>query len=156
MALYFDSTVAADKNLLPPAMRTNADLANVAARAEKDVISQYTARAHYLLFTARQVSSEGTPELVNANLGLYVYLRGYKVDAADAATDAGLKDALKNEVADTIAWRIAQRDVNTLTQSEADGAGKSQTLHPNAIGLFPPGFGRWLRAFDIREPVWGV
>ena len=156
MATYFDSTVAADKNLLPPAARTNADLTNVAARAEKDVIGQYTNRAHYLLFTARQASSEGTPELVNATLSIYVYLRGYKVDAADAATDAGLKDALKNEIADTIAWRIAQRDVNTLTTSEADGSGKSVQLRPDANALFPPGFGRWLRAFDIREPVWGA
>ena len=155
MATYFDST-GNDKLLLPPAMRTNADLANVAARAERDVIGQYTDRAHYLLFTARQGTADVAPELINATLSIYVYLRGYKVDAADAATDAGLKDALKNEIADTIAWRIAQRDVNTLTQSEADGSGKSQTLHPNAIGLFPPGFGRWLRAYDLREPVWGV
>jgi hypothetical protein len=154
MATYFDST-GTDKLLLPPAARTNADLANVAARAEKDVINEYTGRAPYVMYTARTGTSEGSPELINASLGIYVYLRGYKVDAADAAADAGLKDALKNEIADVIAWRIARRDVNTLTTSEADGSGKSQSIHPNAVGLFPPGFGRWLRSYDLREPVWG-
>lgn len=155
MATYFDSTVQGDKNLLPPAARTNADLANVAARAEKDVINQYTDRAHYIVYTARAGTSEGSPELINSALGIYVYLRGYKVDANDAAVNAGLKDALKNEIADVISWRIARRDVNTLTTSESDGSGKSQSMHPNAVGLFPPGFGRWLRPYDLREPVWG-
>jgi hypothetical protein len=153
MATYFDATVQADKDLLPFAARSNADLVKIAARVEKEVIAEYTDRAHYLLYTARGESLEGTPELINADLSLYVYLRGYKVDAA--AADASLKDALKNEIADVIAWRIKRNDVNTLTTSEADGHGKSQSIHPNAVGLFPPGFGRWLRAFDLREPVWG-
>lgn len=166
MATYF--VVADDKLLLPPAARTNADLANVAADAEKDVIGHYTARAHYTWFTARLGfapyfahtglvrSSEGTPELVNESLSLYVYLRGYKKDAADAAVDPDLKDALKREIAGVIAWRINQRDVNLLTSSEADGHGKSVSLRPDANAVFPPGFGRRLQPFDIREPVWGI
>lgn len=155
MATYFDSTVQGDKDLLPFAMRSNADLAKIAARVEKEVIAEYTDRAHYTLYTARQGMTEGSPELINSDLSIYVYLRGYKVDAADAAVDAGLKDALKNEIADTVAWRIKKNDVNTLTTAEADGHGKSQSIHPNAVGLFPPGFGRWLRPYDLREPVWG-
>jgi hypothetical protein len=156
MATYFDSTVQADKDLLPFAARSNADLAKIAARVEKEVIGEYTQRAHYLLYTAREGSGEGAPELINSSLGIYVYLRGYKVNAADAATDAGLKDALKNEIADVIAWRIQRGDVNTLTTSEADGSGMSKSIHPNAVNLFPPGFGRWLRPYDIREPLWAV
>jgi hypothetical protein len=155
VATYFDPTVQGDKDLLPFAARSNADLAKIAARVEKEVIAEYTDRAHYQLYTARGEALEGTPELVNSTLGIYVYLRGYKVDANDAAVDPSLKDALKNEIADVIAWRIKRNDVNTLTTSEADGSGKSQSIHPNAVGLFPPGFGRWLRAFDLREPVWG-
>lgn len=155
MATYFDATVQGDKDLLPFAARSNADLAKIAARVEKEVINEYTDRAHYLLYTARADSLEGTPELVNSTLSLYVYLRGYKVDAADAAVDASLKTALKNEIADVIAWRIARNDVNTLTTSESDGSGKSQSIHPNAVRLFPPGFGRWLKPFDLREVCWG-
>jgi hypothetical protein len=154
VATYFDST-GTDKLLLVPAVRTNADLVNVAAEAEKDVIAHYTARAHYLLNTVRLGSMEGTPELVNSSLGLYVFLRGYKVDANDAAVDTDLKAALKREIASVIEWRIRQRDVNTLTTSEADGAGKSVSLRADANAVFPPGFGRRLRPFDIREPVWG-
>jgi len=155
MATYFDATVQGDKDLLPFAARSNADLVKIAARVEREVINEYTERAHYMTYTARADSLEGTPELVNSALSLYVYLRGYKVDAADAAVDASLKVALKNEIADTIAWRIAKNAINPLTTSEADGSGKSQSLHPNAVNLFPPGFGRWLRAFDIREVCWG-
>lgn len=154
MATYFDSA-GNDKLLLPPAVRTNTDLVNVAAEAERDVIEHYTARAPYLLYTARQASSEGVPEQVNASLGLYVYLRGYKVDANDAATDADLKAALKREIASVIEFRIKQRDVNLLTTSESDGAGKSVSLRSDANATFPPGFGRRLRRFDVREPVWG-
>jgi hypothetical protein len=153
MATYF--VVADDKPLLRPANRTNADLANVAADAEKDVIGAYTDRAHYTLYTARVGSSEGTPEFVNEALSLYVFLRGYKVDAADALTDPDLKDALKREIAGVIDWRLMQRDVNTLTTSESDGAGKSVSLRPGAEGVFPPGFGRRLRPYDIREVCWG-
>ena len=156
MATYFDATDSAHKLLLPPAVRTAADLANVATDAEKDVIGQYTDRAHYTLYTARVAAGEGTPELVNASLGLYVYLRGYKQDAADAAVDADLKDALRREIASVITWRFRQNDVNTLLSSEADGHGKSQSLRPGAENVFPPGFGRRLQPFDIREPVWGI
>jgi len=156
VATYFDST-GNDKLLLVPAVRTNADLANVAAEAEKDVIEHYSDRSHYFWYTARYGAPiEGTPELVNANLGLYVYLRGYKVDANDAAVDTSLKDALKREIASVIEWRIKQRDVNLLTTSEADGSGESVQLRPDANAVFPPGFGRRLRRFDIREPVWGM
>lgn len=152
MATYFDS--AADKNLLRPASRTNVDLANVAAEAEKDVIEHYSDRAHYTLYTARHCLPQ-SGELVNEDLGLYVFLRGYKVDAAHADVDPDLKDALKREIAAVIDWRIMQRDVNTLTTSESDGAGKSVSLRPGAEHVFPPGFGRRLRRFDTREPVWG-
>jgi hypothetical protein len=156
MANYFDYTQAGDKNLLLPAQRTNADLVNVAAEAEKDVIEQYTERAHYSWYTARlSLNAELAPEPVNTNLGLYVFLRGYKQNAADPAVDPDLKDALKREIADVISWRFRQRDVNTLTTSESDGAGKSVSLRPDSNATFPRGFGRRLRRFDIREPVWG-
>lgn len=154
MATYFDSTQAADKNLLRPGNRTNTDLANVAADVEKDVIEHFTARAHYTLYTAR-ASLPVAGELVNESLGLYVFLRGYKADAADAAVDSDLKDALKREIAGVIDWRLMQRDVNTLTTSESDGSGKSISLRGDANAIFPPGFGRRLRNFDLREPTWG-
>lgn len=155
MATYFDST-GTDKLLLRPASRSNTDLANIAAEAEKDVIGHYRGRMPDSLYTARIGSSGVAPELVNETLGLYVFLAGYKVDAADAATDVDLKAALKREIASVIDWRLMQRDVNTLTTSESDGAGKSVSLRPDAAGVFPPGFGRWLRDFDLREPVWGI
>lgn len=155
MATYFDSTAPADKNLLRPGSRTNTDLANVAAEAEKDVIEHYTRAGRSAVYTSRAVWQDGSPVLVNATLGLYVFLAGYREDAADAAVDADLKDALRREIAGVIDWRIMQRDVNTLAMSESDGTGKSVSLRGDANAVFPPGFGRRLRNFDLREPTWG-
>jgi hypothetical protein len=154
MTTYFDAA-GTDKLLLPPEFRLAADLANVAAVAERDVIGQYTDRAHYSWYTARVSDSEGgTPELVNASLGIYVFLRGYKADSALA--DVDLKAALKQEVVDVIVWRLRQHNADPLVASQSSGDGKSTTWRDNADRPFPNGFGRWLRLFDLREPVWGM
>jgi len=51
MTTYFDPTSAADKLLLPPSMRSDAELSNVAALAEADVIGYYTQDPSYFLYT---------------------------------------------------------------------------------------------------------
>ena len=157
MTTYFQASEQTDKDLLPPAARTNQDLAKLAARVEKEVISQYTRRAPATAYTARAGTTlGGAAVLVNSAMSIYVYLRGYTVDASDPAVDAGLKDALKNEIADVIAWRIAQRDVNVMTTSESSSNDGSKSLRQDVGRLFPPGFGRWLKDYDLREPAWGV
>lgn len=157
MATYFDTQEQADQNLLPPEFRGAADLANVAVEAEKDVIEQYTDRAHAWWYTARVMINEGgTPESVNANLSMYVFLRGYKADAAHAAVDPDLKDALKRTIAAVIAWRLRQRNADPLVASQSSADGKSTTWRDSAVFLFPRGFDRRLRRFDLREPVWGM
>ena len=157
MATYFDSTAQADKNLLPPEFRAATDLANVAADAEKDVIEQYAARSHYSWYTARvNVNEGGAPELVNTNLGIYVFLRGYKADAAHVDVDPDLKDALKRTVADVITWRLRQHNADPLVASQSSVDGKSTTWRDSAVYLFPRGFDRRLRRFDLRELCWGM
>jgi len=46
---YFDPASAGDRNLLPPGMRSDAELANVAALSEVDVIGYYTQDPAYFL-----------------------------------------------------------------------------------------------------------
>src|SRR5574342_53805 len=49
---YFDAGNADDQKLLPPSVRGNAELVNVAALAEAAVIGYYTENPPYFLYTA--------------------------------------------------------------------------------------------------------
>jgi hypothetical protein len=153
VATYFDSTQATDKNLLPPEFRSAADLANVAADVEKDVIGHYTEHGRDTLFRAsRDFSQPG--EQVNENLSLWVRLRGYKADAAHADVDPDLRDALKRTIADVITWRLRQHNADPLMASESSDQ-RSKTWRDSAVYTFPRSWDRRLRNFDLTEPVWG-
>lgn len=152
MATYF--TAASDNTLLPPEQQSYSDLAALAADVELDVIQQYTERARSYWYTARLPTIEGTPELVNSALGLYVYLRGYKVNAADAAVDADLKDALRRAIAEVISWRISGR-IRGAALAGQSVQGVSRAYIEAAASLWPKGWDRRLRRFDLREVCWG-
>lgn len=152
MATYFDS--AADKNLLPPEQRGYADLANLAAEVEKDCIEQYTVRADSGWYTAPSLVGQGGEPVGASTLQLYVMLKGYKVDSAHADVDADLKDALKRTVADVITWRIERR-LRGQALSGTSVQGVSRAYIEAASGLWPRGWDRRLRRFDLRTPAWG-
>lgn len=156
MATYFDATAPADKALLPPEQQSYTDLAALAVDVEQDVINEYTARAHYWFYTARLMASlEGTPEPVNTALSLYVYLRGYKVNSADVAVDVDLKNALKRTIAEMISWRISRR-IRGETLASQSVQGVSRAYLAATAALWPKGWDRRLRHFDLREPCWGM
>jgi hypothetical protein len=169
MATYFDATSPTDQALLPKAIRASEELANVAALAEADVIAQYTRSVPYLNFTSREeylrdgiVSTEVVGEDISNQSApsnaivprLMVFLRGYKVDSADALVDPGLKLAMKRTVAEVTRWRLAQWHKEILISSSSDSIGKSRQYADNAGDAFPPDWNRWLQPYESEEPLW--
>jgi hypothetical protein len=157
---YFDSTVQADKNLLRPENRSYSDLANLAAEAEQDCIEAYTFQKAQGFYTVQWISplgwdyaGYGTPVGATVNR-LYVGLRGYTVDASDPTVDPDLKNALKRAIAHVIDWRIGQR-LREQAISTTGVQGVSRAYLEEARDVFPRGWDRSLRRFDIRTPVWG-
>jgi len=152
MATYFTSTDAGDLKLLPESMRgATAELVNISAVAERDVIRTFTRRES-------QFSILGFPtlaEVVNQNIGLVVFLAGYKEDADHADTDADLKQALKETIADVTSWRFKRTNRDAGIASESTDVGKTVTWRKKTASNFPPNFSWRLSNFDLREPAWG-
>ena len=172
MATYF--VVATDTALLPPGIRAHAELANVAALAEADVIGAYTDDPAYFLYTTQlglqgflDVSIGRGEDITNQSAPstavvpqVRVYLKGYKVDSADANVDPNLKLALKRTIAEVIAWRLNQWSGNiepgVAMSTGTDGSvPKSKSFRPTAEDIFPPGWDRWLRPYDTTQRLWG-
>jgi hypothetical protein len=152
VATYFTSTEVNDLKLLPESMRgATAELANISAQAERDVIRTFTRRdSRYSLL--------GFPTLavvVNSDLGLVVFLSGYTEDADDADVDADLKQSLKETIAEVVAWRFMRRNKDLGITSESTDIGKTVSWSKKASSRFPPDFAWRLSNFDLREPVWG-
>lgn len=147
---YFDVTNEDHILLLPDTMRSVDDIESIAGRAERDVISMFI----------RRVSSSypllDQDNLVNATIGLGVYLLGYKLDAADPDVDPDLEVALRETIADVIEWRLRRRLKDPQIQSSSDDAGKTQTFRPETREDFPPDFDWRLQPFDARDPTWAI
>lgn len=169
MATYFDHTVQAHKNLLPSDIRTDAELSNVAAIAEADVINEFTRAPGYTNYTSDEellrdgiVSTEVVGEDITAEGApsgaivptVKVYLRGYKVDADDPATDPNLKLALRRTIAEVIRWRFGQWRREQAVASASDGNSKSRSFRDGSDSSFPPDWDRWLKPFKSEEPLW--
>src|SRR6266550_3122883 len=97
MTTYF--AAASDKTLLPLEQQSYQDLASLSAEVELDVIQQYTIRADDVWYRIPSLNWQQGVSVGAAALGRWVMLLGYKVDAADAAVDADLKDALRRTIA---------------------------------------------------------
>jgi len=155
---YFDATNQEHLKLLPEGIRTDGDLANIAADAEADVIGHYTERGGAVpsvadppILTARE-----RYQLTDAQgngIGVYVYLKGYDPDPAQA--EQNLVTAMRRAIAAVIRWRRAQRDKDPLHASEAGDAGTFSgfSYRKDAENTFPPGFSRYLRHYDTRRPL---
>lgn len=173
MTTYFDPNNTGDKNLLPPGMRSDSELANVASLAEADVIGYYTQEPAYFLYT-NQLGLQGffdasfgvgediTNQIAPANAvvpQVRVFLRGYKADAADPAVDPNLKLALKRSIAEVIAWRLNQWkeiEPGVASSSGTDaGTPKSKTFRATAEDRYPTDWTRWLYPYDSRPQLWG-
>jgi hypothetical protein len=147
---YFDTTT--DVTYLPGDIRDYAELADVGARAEALVIEAYTISTHlddrawdvgFVPFRDAIVPVGA----VDLGDGRAVCLRGYAVDAAEAT--AGLAAAMKREIADAIRWNLSQWRKKPLVTSQST-KGESVSYRDDAEVRLPPGFGFWLRHFDVR------
>lgn len=151
MTAYF--VPASDKTLLPPEQQNYSDLAALATDVEADVIQQFTVRVTDTWYTIPSLVAAGGVQVGAAAFGLYVMLLGYTVDAATA--DADLKDALKRTVADVVSWRIERR-MRGQALASSGVQGVSRAYIEASAGLWPRGWDRRLRRFNLRVPVWGI
>jgi hypothetical protein len=161
-ARYFSTDGAdADVRLLPSHLRGDRELAELAEVVEAEIVAQFTRGTFQDPIYAPRVSY-GLPSpflaegpyagAYDLGDGRFVCLRGYHDDPAQAT--AGLRDAMKREIAHVLRWRLAlQRRAPGVT-SESDGEQSKSFSDAAANGaLFPPGaFPLHLRPFVI-EPV---
>lgn len=177
MASYFDPT--AQKNLLPPAIRNDPEVANLAPVCEAAVIGWYTMRPPYFFYTAASVANvsqwiwpsteggggeditaQGQP-LTAVVASLRVYLTGYKVDSSDPNVDPNLKIAMQYTIADVITWNMPRWKSETAgVQAESSagptGPAKSRTFRPYSESTFPPDWNWRLEPFNSKPVTWGL
>lgn len=152
MATYFDPTDPEDLKLLPVALRDQEDLAEVAARVEAEVIAEYEVSTYDGSSGAGVDTSDRLdPAAVMVADYRYVCLRGYAVDSTDA--DAGLKEALRKEIAELLRRRLWQsrREDGVRFAIDSD---RQRQYRANAEDRIPESFGFWLRNYDIRPVNW--
>lgn len=176
MAPYFNVTDNAHKAMLPQAVRSHIDLTSIAALAEAMVIGYYTVNPPYYLYTAyldysaenatiggaltfMQYVERGLGEDITAsgsNVGLRVYLRGYKKDAADPAVDANLKAALVQTIAGVIRWMVLGWGREPGLNSASGAEGKARSFRANSDDAFQPDWNMLLIPFDSKPIPWGL
>lgn len=152
MATYFDPTNAEDLKLLPVALRDQQDLADIAARVEAEVIAEYEVSTYDAPSgVAVDTASSLDPAAVKVADYRYVCLRGYAVDSA--AADAGLKEALRKEIAELLRRRLWQsrREDGVRFAIDSD---RQRQYKPGAEDRIPESFGFWLRNYDVRPVNW--
>jgi len=150
---YFDIDNEAHIGLLPETMRGVDDIANVAARTERDVISMYTMRASPN--TNPMIGLIGDP-FINQDLGLVIFLIGYRQEANNPNTDPDLLAALTDTIADVIEWRLRRRLKDPMVSAQSDDSGKSTTYREDARHDFPLDWDWRLEPFDARPPMWSL
>jgi hypothetical protein len=147
---YFrtDPTEDNDLALLPPAIRDYADMANVAASAEEDVLAE---------FTRDRIDDGGLAVILDENTPVerFVWLKGYAPDPFDA--EDAFVAAYRREIANVIRWRIARDDKKPNVDSEtASSSRTTRSYRSDAEERFPPDFGRALKFFIIGRVRWGI
>ncbi len=179
MAVYFDVTLAAIKNMLPPSARNDPELANLAPVCEAAVIAWYTMNPPYFFYTAASVANvsqwiwpstergggeditaQGQPLSAVVPM-LRVYLAGYKVDASDPNVDPNLKIALQYTIADVVAWNLRHwkedaGGVQSETATGPQGPARSRTFRPYHESTFPPDWNWRLEPFNSKPVTWGL
>ncbi len=158
-AKFFDASEGSqDLLLLPPASRTEDDLEALADAAEAEVLAAYTGTGQRVyagvgdnvtladLYPGAYVLDDSTDP------ALFVFLRGYNPDPLEC--EANLAAALKREIAHFIPYLAAKWRTNPLTAAESAGdGGKSVTFREDKNNPRPPGFGRYLRPFQVMPPA---
>lgn len=97
---YFDPTAEADQNLLPSSVRAHAELSNVSAQVESEIIGYYT-----------DVDVYGD--------ALRVRLLGYH--ATPASAKATLREQLRQTIAEVVGHRLTYYGAETNVKREKRG-----------------------------------
>lgn len=153
MADFFDTTVAADKNLLHADVRTDAELDNVIDQVEWEIIDFYSQRtglgvANYADFFRYENGADPDNEIK-------VRLVGYD-QTTPTSSQADLKQALRRTIADVASWALrnyyVSQDVKSITQ------GKRSVEYSGTLSWrdFPDGWRRRLKNFDARFMNYGI
>jgi hypothetical protein len=141
---YFDTDNQDHMDLLPTSMHEDRDIIEIAARAERDIIAFYTRRGSLVDFTSME---HGAPEAWDSDLGLYVYLLGYKTDAAHADVNSNFAIAMRDTIRDVIVWRIDRSKKDVM---EAKTVNHRLDIRSN----WPPDWNWRLQPYD-RLPIAG-
>jgi len=147
MASYFNT--GTDTALLHPSVRTHAELANIAAAAEYDVIQAYTYRVKGKSFNSQvQIQPDGPYYYTTEDY--VVYLDGFNPDADHANVSALLKEALQRTIADVISHRIL--NINSAGGSILEEKRGRRTIkYADAKDLlYPEDWDSRLASFDLR------
>lgn len=155
---YYDTTSDSHNALLPEALRDHTDLANIALKAEKDVIEHFT-REGGSPPTRAPYDPEGVYryELTDDNgdgLGIYVYLKEYELDPEEA--DGRFADAMIREIAEVIRWQAVTAKLDPTVSSESSGVGRSKSYQPDSRAMFPPQFPRYLGPYSTKPVAWAL
>jgi len=160
---YFDASGPTTPSMLmlPPTMRTNSDIARLAAEAEADVINAFTRPLNAVTYfnypapASLPVALQLTSVFTDLGTGAGVFLRYYTTDAS-LCTVPDFVTAMQRTVAAIIQWRFTQskRDVQIRSRSGGAGIGSNETYLP--YDDLPPAWTRWLKLYDTREDAWGM
>jgi hypothetical protein len=156
MSTFFTATATADLSLLLTTIRGHDDLAVTAARVERDVIRQFTTHESDPTGVDAWIATEAylVPTLFADGGRDVVGLRGFNPDA-DLVADQGLKDALRDVIADVINWRLTGMSENPHHTSLTQAKGAIRTLRSDSVNRFPPyAWDAPLARWNVRPPVY--
>jgi hypothetical protein len=142
--------------LLPPDIVGREDLGYLIGEAEREVIQHYTRRRESIRFRVSAIVADlddGVEHLQNPQRDAVVFLRYYKKDPANINTgDPQRKkfvDAMRREIAGVVKHMVETEEQTRGVTSKSKGA-KSVSYDGGDVDTFPPGFGKYLKPFDLR------
>lgn len=144
MAQYFDlsTDIAMVRDGYHATLRRQPEIAH---RVEQEILDRYTRFLPNPQDPARAIG-------VSAGSDLFVFLRGYAVDPAQA--NPMLRRTLRQAVVEVLTWRLAQAQQNPLHREEQAGAVEVTIRYrDDAREPFPPGWDRTLSAFDSTGQI---
>lgn len=160
---YFDTRQASDDlKLLPSHLRRDENLETLVDVVTADIVARYTLSSFEApAYTWVDAGWDGGYTLDGGELSglvkltdyLYVRLRGYAPDAANA--EPYFRDAMRREVAQVLRWRLGQIKRDPAVESESDGE-TSKSYGEGHGEPFPPAFPMYLRPFVLVEGSWSL
>ena len=153
MATWLTSS---DYSLLHPSVRDRDDLSYLIEQAEREIIQHYSRRRESIRFRVSAIVADlddGIEHLRDPSRDVVVFLRYYKEDPDDIDTSDPQREkfleAMRREVAQLVEHKVDTEDQRHGVASKSQGS-KSISYESGRVDRFPPGFGRYLKPFDLR------